>query len=215
MENFKAKAKLFKKIATVSAKADIKKDKKVDFTAKGRRVKYSYASYPAIKKAINPLLLENGLAVSHSTTVQDNNTYLLTTYVVDVESGEYVSSEKIYHINANQQTNGSNETYCKRYNTVLLLDLDADDDDDANLQQVVSQAPQPQRAVPQRVAPQRVEVLKGLLKGLADLGVTDEEDKIKQFFNIANISNLTVKEAEEVIQALTNRVAQLKGDKNA
>lgn len=215
MENFKAKAKLFQKIALISAKADIKKDKKVDFTAKGRRVKYSYASYSAIKKAINPLLLENGLSVSHSSTIQDNNTYLLTTYVVDTESGEYVSSEKIYPIDRNQQTNGSNETYCKRYNTVLLLDLDADDDDDANLQQVVAPAPQPQRATPQKVAPQRVEVLRGLLKDLTDLGVTDEEDKIKQFFNVGDITHLTSNEADEVIQVLTHRVAQLKGDKNA
>ena len=215
MENFKAKAELFKKIAAVSAKADIKKDKKVDFTAKGRRVKYSYASYSAIKKAINPLLLENGLAVSHSTTVQDNNTYLLTTYIVDVESGEFISSEKIYPIDRNQQTNGSNETYCKRYNTVLLLDLDADDDDDANLQQVVAPAPQPQRTTPQRVAPQRVEILRGLLNELKTLGIADEEHKIKEFFNVADISNLTVKEAEEVIHVLTNRVGQLKGDKNA
>ena len=215
MENFKAKAELFKKIAAVSAKADIKKDKKVDFTAKGRRVKYSYASYSAIKKAINPLLLENGLSISHSSTVQDNNTYLLTTYIVDVESGEFISSEKIYPIDRNQQTNGSNETYCKRYNTVLLLDLDADDDDDANLQQVVAPAPQPQRTTPQRVAPQRVEILRGLLNELKTLGIADEEHKIKEFFNVADISNLTVKEAEEVIHVLTNRVGQLKGDKNA
>ena len=215
MENFKAKAELFKKIAIVSAKADIRKDKKVDFTAKGRRVKYSYASYPAIKKAINPLLLENGLSISHSSTVQDNNTYLLTTYVVDTESGEYVSSEKIYPINVNQQTNGSNETFSKRYNVVLLLDLDADDDDDANLQQIGFDAQPPHRVAPQKASPQRIEVLKGLLKDLVDLGVTDEEDNIKRFFNVNDITALTIKEAEEVIQALTNNVAQLKEGKNA
>lgn len=133
MENFKTKAKLFKKIATVSASADIKKDKKVNFGARGRTVKYSYASYSNIMNIVNPLLVENGLAISHKTTLLDNNTYLLTTYVVDTDSGEYIESDKVFTINSNQQTNGSNETYLKRYNVALLLNLSVDEDDDATV----------------------------------------------------------------------------------
>lgn len=183
MENFKNKVKLLKKINTVSTQSNIKKDKSVDYGSGNKRVKYEYASYNSILKTINPLLAKEGLTIFHETSVQDNNTYLLTTYIVDIETGEYVKSEKIYPINANQQVNGSNETYSKRYNVVLLLNLDSDEDDDANLQQVVTSQPQYNAHKIQYITPQQVEEVKGI--------VGDKLPEVLRFFRVSRVENLT------------------------
>ena len=83
-----------------------------------------YADLPGIIKAINPVLSEIGLSITHRVVGSE----LVTALATDEDKIE--SSFPLF--GSKPQEFGSSITYAKRYNIGALLNLDIDDDDDGN-----------------------------------------------------------------------------------
>ncbi len=88
-----------------------------------------YADLPSILDAIKPALKESGLAVFHN--LKNDNGYSLHTTLIEIESGENVTSEFPVYWNKPQEV-WSSITYARRYNLLSLLDIPTDEDDDGN-----------------------------------------------------------------------------------
>jgi hypothetical protein len=113
---------IYKKMA--SAKNDfpaIKKD------AKNPHFKNEYMSLDGIMDSIEPILYKHGLFVSHSI-----NESILKTSVIDVETGESISTDYPIDCKLPDQKLGSSLTYGRRYSVCLLFAIVADEDDDGN-----------------------------------------------------------------------------------
>ena len=95
--------------------------------------KSKYITLDNINNAVNPVLWENGLYLTHKTIAG-----VLSTEVTDgVDS---IATEWVLTTiqNGTAQNRGSELTYAKRYNISALLNLAVDDDDDGNLASSVS-----------------------------------------------------------------------------
>jgi hypothetical protein len=87
-----------------------------------------YASLTAIVATLTPLLKEANLVVTHRT-----DGHYLITEIIDIDSGEKISTAINLPDIADPQKIGSFITYAKRYNLSELFNLITDDDDDANI----------------------------------------------------------------------------------
>lgn len=89
--------------------------------------KSKYITLDNINNAVNPVLNEQGLYITHS--AKDN---ILTTKVTDGQ--ESITTEWQLNVaGTTAQQRGSELTYAKRYNISCLLNLAVDDDDDGNV----------------------------------------------------------------------------------
>ena len=129
--------------------------------------KYKYAELATILSAVTPVLAKNGLAVTQRMDVTEHGTVLVTD--LRHTGGEVVSSCLPLHMDGLQpQALGSLLTYLKRYSLTSLLNVAADEDDDAQIaqdehkHQPPRQTRQPQRQPPARSASPQDEVERAL-----------------------------------------------------
>lgn len=92
--------------------------------------KSKYADLPSILEGIKEPLKKSGLALFHTAENSDNG-YSLVSTIIETESGESVSSS-FPLFGSKPQEVWSSLTYARRYNTLALLDIPTDEDDDGN-----------------------------------------------------------------------------------
>jgi len=89
--------------------------------------KSKYADLPSILEEIKPVMVKVGISIAHSTKFEGES-LVMSTVVVDVETGETI--ESLFPIfGSKPQDVGSSMTYARRYNIQALLDLATEDDD--------------------------------------------------------------------------------------
>lgn len=93
----------------------------------GAKYKFKYASLPYIVETIQPTLTACGLAIYYSISE------LEISIIVAHESGQHIRSCLPLQFGENPQENGSIITYYKRYLLTSVLNLVAEQDDDANI----------------------------------------------------------------------------------
>lgn len=117
--------KLAKALLTFREKIEsIKKDKENPF------YRSVYADLPSILEGIKSPLKESGLALTHWLKNTENG-FICVSTLIEAESGESVISEFPIFGQKPQEV-GSSTTYARRYNTLALLDIPTDEDDDGN-----------------------------------------------------------------------------------
>lgn len=94
--------------------------------------KSKYLTLEALLTELKPILKEYNLLITHST-----HSNCVVTSVIDVESGEFVSSAFPLQDGIDPQKVGSAITYGKRYNLSQIFNIIADEDDDGNKASVV------------------------------------------------------------------------------
>ena len=87
-----------------------------------------FADLSTVLSTVNPALAANGLAVVHTTKVQDNKNILITNLLHT--SGESITSEMLLPVNTGGRGNpmhqeGGAITYCRRYSLLAILGLNA------------------------------------------------------------------------------------------
>jgi hypothetical protein len=108
---------------------------KVNFDSTNPFLHNNYASLGAIIEASKVALVKNGLSISQPTTGSGNEIGVTTILLHD--SGEYIASTATIGINDEKglklaQVAGSIITYLRRYSLAAILNLYADEDNDAN-----------------------------------------------------------------------------------
>lgn len=96
----------------------------------GGRV-YEYASLDDVLAESIPALNEAGLTLVQSVALVDQ-THVIRTEVIDIESGEKVTSDIAMPVVAKWHDFGSGMTYARRYALSAMLGIACDADDDAN-----------------------------------------------------------------------------------
>jgi hypothetical protein len=97
---------------------------KVSKNAKNPHFKKSYADINALLEAVEPILLTHGLIL-----MQPISDGIVTTQIIDIETGEKVESSMTLPQGLTPQQAGSAITYFRRYTLQSLLSLQAVDDD--------------------------------------------------------------------------------------
>jgi len=87
-----------------------------------------FADLSTVLSTVNPALAANGLAVVHTTKVEDNKNILITNLLHT--SGESITSEMVLPVNTGGRGNpmhqeGGAITYCRRYSLLAILGLNA------------------------------------------------------------------------------------------
>ena len=87
-----------------------------------------FADLSTVLSTVNPALAANGLAVVHTTKVEDNKNILITNLLHT--SGESITSEMLLPVNTGGRSNpmhqeGGAITYCRRYSLLAILGLNA------------------------------------------------------------------------------------------
>ena len=87
-----------------------------------------FADLSTVLSVVNPALAANGLAVVHTTKVEDNKNILITNLLHI--SGESITSEMLLPVNTGGRSNpmhqeGGAITYCRRYSLLAILGLNA------------------------------------------------------------------------------------------
>jgi hypothetical protein len=118
---------VFKKIQ--SFQADVPKLWK-DSVAKAGSFSYNYKALEDIMEVILPLLHKHQLVVTQPFTVK-GELNVLTTLVVDTETGDRLLSEFVVERDENVQDTGKAITYYRRYMLLSVLGLVTEKDDDA------------------------------------------------------------------------------------
>lgn len=133
-QNINARAQLFKKIGEFQEKVEaIAKDKTNPFH------KSKYADINGIIGAIKPILSECNLCVMQPMNIRriangegkEHLVEVVMCCIMDIDSGESISSEMILPPEKNPQERGKIITYYRRYLLQSLLFLQAEDDDGA------------------------------------------------------------------------------------
>lgn len=147
--------------------------------------KSSYADLSSILNSVMPVLTANGLAVSQPMRVENGVTILCTKLIHS--SGEQMISEMILPPHNDPQKYGSLITYYKRYQLQAMLGIStADEDDDAN------KVSQPQRNT---MTPREYQT--------NDKPASEKQkDLVKKNYPGLDVTNLSMKKASELIQAL-------------
>lgn len=92
--------------------------------------KSKYADLPSILEGIKEPLKKSWLALFHKAEWSEDGYYLIST-ITETESGESISSAFPLFWSKPQEV-WSSLTYARRYNTLALLDIPTDEDDDGN-----------------------------------------------------------------------------------
>ncbi len=163
---------------------------------------YSYASYDAIVKTINPIMAKCGLGFTQLIEKDEDNRNSIRTVIFHFESGETLEStisipQNISLKGMNQfQVDGSSFTYYKRYGLSSMLGIITDKDLDATGSQIPSNGIKDSRVDEFAQGNELVEQLKKVIVAMA-----------KQIGN-----DLTIEELEyESEQSLRNIFDDYKG----
>jgi hypothetical protein len=103
-------------------------------TRTGGRYTFHYADLGAITEAARGPLGKNGISIVHTTELDEQGYWLVTTLLHS--SGQWIASRYPLPVQAEAKEIGSAITYGKRYLLSALLNISADDDNDAEPNQV-------------------------------------------------------------------------------
>lgn len=93
--------------------------------------KYKYATLDQVQGIVKPALFEQGLVLLQTVVYEDGSHFLVTS-VIDTITGEtHTYDTRLVYIGQNAQTNGSFETYSRRYALLTVFGLAPEDDDGA------------------------------------------------------------------------------------
>lgn len=190
--------------AISSAKAAIPpivKSRKVDFTTGKGRTNYQYEDLASIMNVVGPILSSHGLSVRYRTSAEPNNP-IAVTCIISHRMGH--SEENTLMAGRDDSGNknsiqaiGSTVTYLQRYTLKAALGLAAAaDDDGAKGDQTTDDA--------QRITEAQASVIRELIEK-AEL----ETDKFCERWGIGAVSDIPLKQFNEVVQSLRQRVAYL------
>ena len=93
--------------------------------------KSQYFDVNKVIEIIKPLLVKNGLIIMQPLQVSEGKN-MLTTHLIDTESGEEMTGQMFLPDNLKPQDLGSAITYFRRYSLVSMLLLQGENDDDGN-----------------------------------------------------------------------------------
>jgi hypothetical protein len=124
MKTSEKTGELVKALAKAQAKFPlIPKDKQVQAGAR----KYNYAELSTVIDLTKPVLLENGLVLTHG---MESNGHAALTCRISHISGEWMESAYPLPATTNSQEIGSAITYGRRYTLCAMLGIATEDDDD-------------------------------------------------------------------------------------
>jgi hypothetical protein len=182
-------------------------------TSKGYN--YNYADLSEIMTSIQPILIENGLALVHQSSASHLTTTLFHT------SGQWMSTEFQLIINEKAngnatQARGSAITYAKRYNITSLLNLSADEDDDAASCSSNGASDQGRDYKPPYKQAQEDRAIigaekKALYQAVKTLGDNEFIDKMCQRLGISNIFDIQYENYNAVMSAINAKIKTLAG----
>jgi hypothetical protein len=122
-------------VARAKASAAIKaivKDKKAKVESRregGRSYEYQYADLADVIEAVEEALSSHELAIIQTTQERPRGAFLVT--VLAHGSGEWIASEiRLKSMDAGPQAHGSELTYLRRYQTLAILGIAPEQDDD-------------------------------------------------------------------------------------
>jgi hypothetical protein len=134
-------------VARAKASAAIKaivKDKRATVQSRregGRSYEYQYADLADVIEAVEEALSSHELAVIQTTQERDRGAFLVT--ILAHGSGEWIASEiRLKALDGGPQAHGSELTYLRRYQTLAILGIAPEQDDDGRAAQEHSQARQ-------------------------------------------------------------------------
>lgn len=181
--------------ALVALQADLVPVKK---TAVNPFFKNAFAPLPEVMEALQPLLAKHKLAVLNQMDNLNGETALRT--IVVHESGESIEAiTPLLLAKDDPQGQGSAVTYARRYATMAVLGMVADDDDDGNKATSSYQASPARSAKPRYATMKQVELMINKVKW--GLNIQDK-DQILNFLDQVLDTELTKITADSVDDAL-------------
>lgn len=157
--------------------------KRVGFDKSNPHYKSKYASLEAIIDATRDQLSQNGLCVVHIIEGEKLESRLLHT------SGQWVASSiPLFLDKRSPQAVGSALTYARRYNMCCLLNINAGEDDDAEIAEMV-------------ISDEQVDQIESLLVEYPEL-----REKILKTYNIKSFESLAANMFQSVIKRINASV---------
>jgi hypothetical protein len=152
-------------VARTKASAAIKaivKDKRATVQSRkdgGRSYEYAYADLADVISAVEEALSSHELAVIQTTQERARGAFLVT--ILAHSSGEWLASEiRLKALDAGPQAHGSELTYLRRYQTLAILGIAPEQDDDGKVAQDRADQARQESREQRRSAPRSVVPLK-------------------------------------------------------
>jgi hypothetical protein len=195
-DNNKDRLSLFVKVGKVSTEAKITK------SANNPYFRSKYANLDTdILPALNPLLQKHGLTVIHYTDIVENGKVILTTVVIDTETGATIESS-LPITKTKVQEIGAEITYFRRYNIGQLFNLQLGDDVDGQMN-MVNGTRQRQVQKPQVVTSEQTQMLIDKIEEFGrKIGKTDLKEVIMKDYKLSSFNNIPVTVMNSILGAL-------------
>lgn len=183
----------------------------------GSSFTYRYAALPDLLRAVQPVLTVNGLSIMAMPDRTEDGRPALTTRLMH-SSGQWIEATAELHLaNETPQGHGSAITYARRYGLTGVLNIAADEDDDAVAAQGGEAPPRTDhtRSLRESRAVSELQLKKiGALFG--ELGIRDRAERLAYTSAVANrevttSKELTSREASKLIDVLEQDVARKAG----
>lgn len=179
----------------------IVKSRKVDFTTSRGRTNYQYEDLASIMNVVGPILSSHGLSVRYRTSAEPNNP-IAVTCIISHRMGH--SEENTLMAGRDDSGNknsiqaiGSTVTYLQRYTLKAALGLAAAADDDGAKGDETNDDLK-------LITEAQASVIRELIEK-AEL----ETDKFCERWEIGSVSEIPLKQFNDVVQSLRQRVAYL------
>ncbi len=110
--------------------------KNAAFDAVNPHFKNRYATLAAVVDTVRPELSKAGIAITHTNDIDGEQEFLVTT--LGHKSGQWISSRRRVPAGLKAQEYGAWLTYNRRYALCAMVGISADEDDDGNVAQAVT-----------------------------------------------------------------------------
>lgn len=158
--------------------------------------KNRYADLASVRDAISPALTKHGIAVTQTMKVSEG-AFMLETMLIH-KSGQWIASDYPLPLNAKPQELGSALTYARRYSLSSLVNIAADDDDDAEAATKagngISEA---------KISDEQFQALVDLTES-----VDADREKLAKYLKVDSIVDLPASRFKEAVVALENKRAK-------
>jgi hypothetical protein len=181
---------------------------KKDNEGQARGGKYKYADLASVMDAVREPLSANGLSVTQAPTMNGDG-FVLVSRLMHT-SGQWLEATYPLSANVSSQEMGSAITYGRRYCTLALLGIAADEDDDgAQAKTPARSRPEARPAQPQDVATKPAPAHASPAMPAADPNVITEPQR-KRLFAIAKEYNVDTAAVQAIISEITGQVSTSK-----